>query len=96
MRRFTRVGQCRLASRSAGGALTQRTQCSAATEPLGLTTAVTTRKGLIQGGDERELTQLPRVSLNGEYQHGRYVEVLLTGAPFAFWNLLRRESPAGS
>lgn len=64
-------------------------------EDLGLTTAVTTRKGLIQGGS-RELTSLPRVSLNGEYQHGRYVEVLLTGAPFAFWNLLRREQPAGS
>ncbi|MEQ1615046.1 MAG: polysaccharide deacetylase family protein [Hyphomicrobiaceae bacterium] len=58
---------------------------------LGVATAVTTRKGLIQGGGRDELTGLPRVSLNGDYQHGRYVEVLLTGAPFAFWNLFRRE-----
>lgn len=58
---------------------------------LGIATAVTTRKGLIQGGGRDVLTGLPRVSLNGDYQNGRYVEVLLTGAPFAFWNLFRRE-----
>ncbi len=59
---------------------------------IGCRTAVTTRKGLINGGHRDALTSLPRVSLNGEYQHGRYVEVLLTGAPFAFWNLFSRES----
>jgi peptidoglycan/xylan/chitin deacetylase (PgdA/CDA1 family) len=57
---------------------------------LGLKSAVTTRKGLIHGRSYDCLTGLPRVSLNGEYQHGRYVEVLLTGAPFAFWNMFRR------
>ena len=63
---------------------------------LGAVTAVTTRKGLIHCGRDTFLTALPRVSLNGDYQHGRYVEVLLTGAPFAFWNLLRRQSAVGS
>jgi peptidoglycan/xylan/chitin deacetylase (PgdA/CDA1 family) len=57
---------------------------------LGLSTAVTTCKGLIHAGSTQDLTCLSRVSLNGEYQHGRYVEVLLTGAPFAFWNFFRR------
>jgi peptidoglycan/xylan/chitin deacetylase (PgdA/CDA1 family) len=56
---------------------------------LGIATAVTTRKGLIHGGPGECLTGLPRVSLNGDFQQGRYVEVLLTGAPFAVWNLFR-------
>jgi hypothetical protein len=30
---------------------------------------------------------LPRVSLNGDYQHPRYVKVLLSGVPFAVLNL---------
>ncbi|MEZ5856224.1 MAG: polysaccharide deacetylase family protein [Hyphomicrobiaceae bacterium] len=57
---------------------------------LGLKTAVTTRKGLLHEMHSRELTALPRVSLNGDYQHTRYVKALLSGAPFAFWNLARR------
>jgi peptidoglycan/xylan/chitin deacetylase (PgdA/CDA1 family) len=57
---------------------------------LGLASAVTTRKGVIQGGGRDTLTGLPRVSLNGDYQQGRYVDVLLTGAPFAFWNMFKR------
>ncbi len=51
-------------------------------QELGLTTAVTTRKGLIQPQHEQTMTALPRVSLNGDYQDLRYVEVMLTGAPF--------------
>jgi hypothetical protein len=35
------------------------------------------------------MTALPRLSLNGDYQDLRYVRVMLTGAPFAFWNSLR-------
>lgn len=57
---------------------------------LGLASAVTTRKGLVRGNHRDSLLGLPRVSLNGDYQHSRYVEVLLTGAPFAFWNMFRR------
>ena len=63
---------------------------------LGLASAVTTRKGLVKGQGRDNLMGLPRVSLNGEYQHSRYVEVLLTGAPFAFLNMLRRRVPAAS
>ena len=58
---------------------------------LGLKTAVTTRKGLIRGCGHDVMTGLPRVSLNGEYQHRRYVEVLLTGTPFMFLNMFRRD-----
>ncbi|WP_424594368.1 polysaccharide deacetylase family protein [Bradyrhizobium sp.] len=57
---------------------------------LGLATAVTTRKGLIHERHETALTALPRLSLNGDFQDRRYVKVLLSGAPFAFWNVLRR------
>ena len=50
---------------------------------LGIETAVTTRKGLIHGSHRAEMTALPRLSLNGDYQDARYVEVLLSGLPFA-------------
>jgi peptidoglycan/xylan/chitin deacetylase (PgdA/CDA1 family) len=59
---------------------------------LGLKTAVTTRKGLIHAQHARELTALPRVSLNGDYQNPRYIKVLLSGAPFAFFNLVQKAS----
>ena len=48
---------------------------------LGLKTAVTTRKGLIETGGH-SLHALPRLSLNGDYQHVRYLGPLLTGLPF--------------
>ncbi len=57
---------------------------------VGLSTAVTTRKGLINKIKSTDMTGLPRVSLNGNYQESHYVKVLLTGAPFAFLNMLRR------
>ena len=57
---------------------------------LGLSSAVTTRKGLIHSDGRDCTTGLPRVSLNGDYQRSRYIDVLLTGAPFAFWNLFKR------
>ena len=50
---------------------------------LGLETAVTTRKGLIRMAHADAMTALPRLSLNGNYQHARYVKVLLSGLPFA-------------
>src|SRR5262249_49092751 len=55
---------------------------------LGLKTAVTGRRGLIHARHACEMTALPRVSLNGDYQKPRYVKVLLSGAPFAFFNMM--------
>jgi peptidoglycan/xylan/chitin deacetylase (PgdA/CDA1 family) len=57
---------------------------------MGLKTGVTTRKGLIHPRHAQELTALPRVSLNGDYQKSRYVKVLLSGAPFAFFNMVQK------
>jgi peptidoglycan/xylan/chitin deacetylase (PgdA/CDA1 family) len=59
---------------------------------LGMKTGVTTRKGLIHAKHAGEPTALPRVSLNGDYQKSRYVKVLLSGAPFAFFNMVQRAS----
>ncbi|MCH9807697.1 MAG: polysaccharide deacetylase family protein [Alphaproteobacteria bacterium] len=50
---------------------------------LGMTTAVTTRKGLIHARHKTLPTSLPRVSLNGDFQDIRLVKTLLSGAPFA-------------
>jgi len=52
----------------------------------GFAAAVTTRKGLVRAAHAARLTALPRVSLNGFYQKIRYVDVLLTGLPFALFN----------
>jgi peptidoglycan/xylan/chitin deacetylase (PgdA/CDA1 family) len=63
---------------------------------LGLRTGVTTRKGLIHPRHAHELTALPRVSLNGDYQKARYVKVLLSGAPFAFFSMMPKASSSAS
>ena len=57
---------------------------------LGFETAVTTRKGLLHASHAASLSALPRLSLNGDYQDTRYVKVLLSGVPFAFWNAMQR------
>ncbi len=59
-------------------------------EQAGFDVAVTTRKGLIYPEHAGHLMALPRVSLNGFYQKIRYVDVLLSGAPFMLFNGLRR------
>jgi peptidoglycan/xylan/chitin deacetylase (PgdA/CDA1 family) len=60
---------------------------------LGFETAVTTRKGLIHERHADLTTGLPRVSLNGNFQNTRYVKVMLSGAPFAFWDMARHLRP---
>lgn len=60
---------------------------------LGFATAVTTRKGLLYPEHANSPTALPRLSLNGDFQSARYVKVMMTGAPFAFWNAARHLRP---
>ena len=57
---------------------------------LGLKTAVTTQKGPVYADHGAQMTALPRLSLNGDYQDLRYVKVLLSGAPFAFWRMIKK------
>ena len=58
---------------------------------VGFTTAVTTRPGTLVTAHAGTPTALPRISINGLWQDLRYVEVLLSGAPFALWNGARRD-----
>tara|TARA_R110000824_G_scaffold155226_2_gene327608 strand:+ start:29475 stop:30608 length:1134 start_codon:yes stop_codon:yes gene_type:complete len=50
---------------------------------FGFRSATTTRKGLIQPHHADRLARLPRLSLNGDYQDLRLLDVLLSGLPFA-------------
>ncbi|ABS64601.1 polysaccharide deacetylase [Parvibaculum lavamentivorans DS-1] len=56
---------------------------------LGFRSATTTRKGLIHASHAGRLHSLPRLSLNGEYQDRRMLEVLLSGLPFALGRRIR-------
>lgn len=56
----------------------------------GFLTAVTTRKGLLHDHHADELTALPRLSINGDFQDRRYLKTLLSGAPFAIRDVLGR------
>jgi peptidoglycan/xylan/chitin deacetylase (PgdA/CDA1 family) len=57
---------------------------------LGFRTSTTTRKGVLFREHSEHLQALPRVSLNGDYQHRRYVSLFLSGAPFALFRQFRR------
>ena len=56
--------------------------------------ALCKRRGLIFPAHASNLTALPRVSISGQYQQLRYLEVLLSGTAYAVWNGFRRIRPA--
>lgn len=60
---------------------------------LGMVTAVTTRKGVIHAHHASSLMHLPRVSLNGDYQNTLYTKTLLSGAPFALYDMAKSMLP---
>jgi peptidoglycan/xylan/chitin deacetylase (PgdA/CDA1 family) len=61
---------------------------------LGFVTGVTTRPGVIYGEHADHLLALPRLSLNGHFQSLHYLDALLSGAPFAFFNRFRKVNAA--
>jgi len=61
---------------------------------LGFASGVVTRKGVLYPEHSAHMTALPRVSLNGDYQSERYVDVLISGAAFALFNKFRRVNAA--
>lgn len=52
--------------------------------------AVTTRPGVIFPEHREHMTALPRISLNGNFQAIRYVDVLRSGVPFSLPRCFRR------
>lgn len=56
----------------------------------GYETAVTTRPGVLFPDHREHMIALPRLAVQGELQDARSLESLLTGLPFALWNLGRR------
>ncbi|MDE2362126.1 MAG: polysaccharide deacetylase family protein [Hyphomicrobiales bacterium] len=60
----------------------------------GFASAVTTRPGMIFPDHADYLTALPRLSVNGNHQNLRSLDILLSGAPFMLMNRGRRLSVA--
>ena len=61
---------------------------------VGYCTGVTTRAGVIFADHARHPTALPRISVNGEFQQLRFLEVLLSGTATALLNRFRRVDAA--
>ena len=54
---------------------------------------MTTRPGQLFAATRERLHALPRLSVNGNHQTLRSLDVLLSGAPFVLWNNGRRVAP---
>ena len=74
---------------ASAGAREFRLACEA-----GYASAVTTRPGLLFPAHDRHPHALPRVSMNGNYQTSRALDVLLSGMALLLWNKGRRVLPA--
>ncbi|MBV9969290.1 MAG: polysaccharide deacetylase family protein [Xanthobacteraceae bacterium] len=61
---------------------------------VGFATGVTTRPGVLFPEHAAHPMALPRLSLNGEYQEARYLEVLMSGTATALFNGFRRVKAA--
>jgi peptidoglycan/xylan/chitin deacetylase (PgdA/CDA1 family) len=61
---------------------------------LGFLTGVTTRPGVLFPDHRDHLASLPRISVNGDFQRFRHLDVLLSGAPTALLNRFRRVDAA--
>jgi peptidoglycan/xylan/chitin deacetylase (PgdA/CDA1 family) len=75
-----------------GDALSAGPREYALASELGFKSAVTTRPSVLFPADRERLTALPRLTLSGEFQRGRYLDVLVSGAATALWNTLRRRA----
>jgi peptidoglycan/xylan/chitin deacetylase (PgdA/CDA1 family) len=65
-------------------------------QEAGFATAVTTRPGVLFPEHRTHLWALPRISLNGEMQRLRYVDVLVSGVGTAVFNGFRKANVASS
>lgn len=63
-------------------------------EELGFASAVTTRAGVLFPEHAEHMNALPRISVNGDFQRFRHLDVLLSGAPTALLNRFRRVDAA--
>ncbi len=62
---------------------------------LGVASAVHAQPGTLDADNAAAPTALPRIALNGHLQETRYVDVLLSGAPYA-WHALSERLRGGS
>jgi peptidoglycan/xylan/chitin deacetylase (PgdA/CDA1 family) len=61
---------------------------------LGFKTAVTTHAAMLFPEHRHQMMALPRISIDGDFQQGRYMRVLMSGAATAMWNGFRRVEAA--